>query len=124
MIKLLPVFVIIAVSLFLFIKVFDKFIELVLFFHVLCKYRYVFDDYETELFRLEHTVRNGENENDRIDTGGKTIAEVRESLEKDLSAYRSLICSNQWKYRCWKLFFHEHRLVRAIDGTEIQTEKI
>lgn len=116
MIKLLPVFAIIAVSILLFVKAFDKFIELVVFFHSLCSYRNVFDDYEAELIQLENDGEKGKT--GRMDTDDKVLAEVRKSLEEELSAYRELVNSNLWKYRCWRLFFREHTLVRTISDTD------
>lgn len=115
MIKLLPVFAIIAVSILLFVKAFDKLIELVVFFHSLCSYRNVFDDYEAELIQLENDEEKGKT--GRMDTDDKVLTEVRKSLKKELSAYRELVNSNLWKYRCWRLFFREHTLVRTISDT-------
>lgn len=113
MIKLLPVIAIIGVSIYLLMRAFDKFVELLLFFHSLYSYRRVFDEFEAELFQLE---------NNHADSDGKTLAEMLKKLEKELSAYRRLVGSNRWKYRCWKLFFHENGLVRAITGADTITK--
>lgn len=110
MIKSLPLIAIIAAGIYLFIKVLDEFIEAVLFFHSLNDYRHVFDDFEAELCQLEEGGMNGE------DAGSRAMAEFGRQLETELSAYGIMVASNRLKYRCWRLFFHENRLVGSFRG--------
>lgn len=56
MIKYLPVFTIVAVIIYLSIKVFDWLLETAVYFHCLHNYRLVFDDYEAGILEMEVEV--------------------------------------------------------------------
>lgn len=105
MTEFLPVIIIIASSIYLFLKAFDCLIRTAVFFYTLNTYRLVFDDYEAEFFQLE---------TDGNERNSDTVAELKSQLAKDLSAYRKLVTSHPWKYRCWKLILGENRIVRIL----------
>lgn len=113
MIKSLPLIAVIAAGIYLFIKVLDEFIEAAVFFHSLNDYRHVFDDFEAELCQLEAGGMSG---TDGADAGSRAMAEFGRQLETELSTYRIMVSSNRLKYRCWRLFFHENRLVEHFRG--------
>lgn len=109
MIELLPVVIITAASIYLFLKAIDCLINTAIFFYTLNTYRLAFDDYEAELFQLE---------TDGNDRDQAAVEDWKSQLAKDLSAYRSLVNGHPWKYRCWKFVSGENRLVRIPDFSE------